>query len=254
MMFFAVLGFYLLLRGSKRGHPGAAEVGAGAAFLMAVAIKASAGILLPVVLAGLLRTPRRLVTVLLGMAAAVALIGAASLVAFGLHIPDLSTQGSLVTNESVPNLLGLALGAGGETETLRLVMSGVLVASLLLCGLEAWRRPAPEHLGGSARSTAGSALGAAGGPADRLLTASGWANVALLVTLSWVLPWYVLWVLPFAALSTSRRLRVGALVLGVYLVISWAPASGLLWNQIGFYPEKTPLGRLHQRYVRELLD
>jgi hypothetical protein len=254
MMFFVVLGFYLLLRGSKRDHPGAAEVGAGAAFIMAAAIKASAGILLPVVLAGLLRTPRRLLVVLLGMAAAVALIGASSLAAFGLHIPDLSTQGSLVTNESVPNLVGLALGAGGETETLRLVMSGVLVASLLLCGLEAWRRPTPEHLAGSARSTAGPSLGVAGGPADRLLTASGWANVALLVTLSWVLPWYVLWVLPFAALSSSRRLRVGALVLGVYLIISWAPASGLLWNQIGFYPEKTPLGRLHQRYVRELLD
>jgi hypothetical protein len=74
------------------------------------------------------------------------------------------------------------------------------------------------------------------------------------VTLSWVLPWYVLWVLPFAALSSSRRLRVGALVLGVYLIISWAPASGLLWSRIGFYPEKTPLGRLHQRYVKELLD
>ena len=78
--------------------------------------------------------------------------------------------------------------------------------------------------------------------------------MALLVTLSWVLPWYVLWVLPFAALSSSRRLRVGALVLGVYLVISWAPASTLLWSKIGFYPEKTPLGRLHQRYVKELLN
>jgi hypothetical protein len=221
---------------------------------MAAAIKASAGILLPVVLAGMLRSPRRLVAVLLGMAGAVALIGAASLAAFGLHIPDLSTQGSLVTNESVPNLLGLALGAGGETETLRLLMSAVLVASVFLCGLQAWRRPPPAHLAGTVSSRAGPALGAPGGPADRLLTASGWANVALLVTLSWVLPWYVLWVLPFAALSSSRRLRTGALVLGVYLVISWAPASGLLWKQIGFYPERTPLGRLHQRYDKELLD
>jgi hypothetical protein len=254
MMFFAVLGFYLLLLGSKRGHPGAAEVGAGAAFIMAVAIKASAGILLPVVLAGLLRTPRRLATVLLGMAAAVALIGAASLVAFGLHIPDLSTQGSLVTNESVPNLVGLALGAGGETETLRLVMSGVLVASLALCCLQAWRRPDPARASGAARPAPAPGPRSPGGSFDRLLTASGWANVALLVTLAWVLPWYVLWVLPFAALSSSRRLRVGALVLGVYLIISWAPASTLLWGKIGFYPEKTPLGRLHQRYVRELLD
>jgi hypothetical protein len=43
-------------------------------------------------------------------------------------------------------------------------------------------------------------------------------------------------------------------VLGVYLIIAWAPASGLLWTEIGFHPEKTSLGRLHQRYVKELLN
>jgi hypothetical protein len=189
------------------------------------------------------------------MAAAVVLIGAGSLSAFGLHLPDLSTQGSLVTNESVPNLIGLALGSGGETEGLRLAMSGVLAASVLLCCLQAWRRSPPES-GGSADRGGSAATPSinSGGAADRLLRASGWANVALLVTLSWVLPWYVLWVLPFAALSSSRRLRVTALVLGVYLILAWAPASTLLWNAIGFHPEKTSLGRLHQRYVKELLN
>jgi hypothetical protein len=91
------------------------------------------------------------------------------------------------------------------------------------------------------------------GAAARTIAACGWASVALLVTLSWVLPWYVSWVLPLAALSASRRLRTVALILGAYLIIAWAPASGLLWNAIGFHPEKTSLGRLHQRAVRELL-
>jgi hypothetical protein len=86
------------------------------------------------------------------------------------------------------------------------------------------------------------------------ITASGWVTIALLVTLGWVLPWYVLWVLPLAALSGSRRLRTTALVLGVYFIIAWAPASGILWNKLGFHPEKTSLGRLHQRYVKELLN
>ena len=86
------------------------------------------------------------------------------------------------------------------------------------------------------------------------LTAAGWASVGLFVTLSWVLPWYVLWGLPLAALSTSRRLRTVTLVLGVYLIIAWAPASGLLFNAIDFHPEKTSLGRLHQRDVKELLN
>jgi hypothetical protein len=221
------------------------EIGAGAVFITATAIKASGGVLIPVVLVGLLRAPRRLCQVLVGMALAALIVAAASLIAFGLHIPDLSTQGRLVTNESIPNLIGLAIGAGGESETLRKGMSGVLVASILYCCWLAWRSRSPA---------AASPTETTDGWADRLLTASGWASVALLVTLSWVLPWYILWVLPLAALSSSRRLRTTALVLGVYLIVAWAPASGLLWNAIGFNPAKTPLGRLHQRYVKELLN
>jgi alpha-1,6-mannosyltransferase len=256
MAFFIVLAFYLLLRARAAEGPGTrppasarprppappaagpggwllplspAEIGAGAAFVTAAAIKASAAVLIPVVLAGLVRSPRRLVQVVLGMAATGAAVAAASLAAFGLHVPDLSTQSRLVTNVSVPNLVGLALGQGGETESLHVVLSGVLAVAVVLCCVQAWRR-------------------------RESITASGWASVALLVTLSWVLPWYVLWVLPLAALSSSRRLRVTALALGVYVIIAWAPASGLLWNAIGFHPEKTSLGRLHQRDVKELLN
>jgi hypothetical protein len=241
MLFFIVLGFYLLLqaRAADAEQPSErtgwlrplspAAVGAGCAFVAAAAIKASAAVLIPVVLAGLLRSRTRLAQVALGMVITGAAIGVASLIAFGLHVPDLSTQSRLVTNESVPNLVGLAIGAGGETETLRLALSGALAVAVLLCCVYAWRR-------------------------GSWLRASGWATVALLVTLSWVLPWYVLWLLPLAALAGSRRLRVASAVLGAYLILSWAPASTLLWSAIGFHPEKTSLGRLHQRYVKELLN
>ncbi len=205
------------------------EIGAGVALVTAAAIKASGAILIPVVLAALLRSPRRVVQILLGMVAAGAVVAAASLIAFGLHVPDLSTQGKLVTNMSAPNLLGLALGAGGETETLRTVLSGVLILVVACSCVLAWRR-------------------------RDAITASGWVTVALLLTLGWVLPWYVLWLLPLAALSSSRRLRTTALVLGVYLIVAWSPASGILWNKLHFHPEKTSLGRLHQRYVKELLN
>jgi hypothetical protein len=251
MVFLIILGFYLmfLARAAERDGPGvpavergghgssargwllplsALDIGAGAAFVTATAVKASGAVLIPVVLAGLLRTPRALLQVLLGMLIAGVVLGAASLFAFGLHIPDLSTQSRLVTSESVPNLIGLATGAGGENQLLHSLMSAVLVSSVLLCCWLAWRW----------RDS---------------VTASGWASVALLLTLSWVLPWYVLWVLPLAALSSSRKLRAAALVVGVYLIIAWAPASGLLWNAIGFHPEDTSLGRLHQRSVKELL-
>jgi hypothetical protein len=278
MVFLVVLGFYLLLRARQRDHEALGEDGvdpvdgpfapappptlpaslaaaravvaevalrtrlrewllplswpeiaAGAAFVAAVAVKASGAVLIPVLLAALLRMPRRLAQVLLGMAVTTAAIAVASLVAFGLHFPDLSTQSKLVTSVSVPNLIGLALGQGGETDWLHTLLSAALIIAVALCCVQAWRRRSP-------------------------ITASGWASVALLVTLSWVLPWYVLWVLPMAALSSSRRLRVTALVLGAYLIIAWAPASGQLWNAIHFHPEKTSLGRLHQRYVKELLN
>lgn len=220
MMLFVVLGFYLLLR---KQH-----VGAGAALAAAVAIKASAGILVPVVLAGMLHDRRAALRTLAGMFAAGIVLVAASLVAFGPHIPDLSTQGRLVTSVSVPNLLGLALGQGGETETMRVALEGVLIACVAACCVLAARR-------------------------RESLAAAGWASVALLVTLAWVLPWYVLWTLPFAALAGSRRLRNTVLLLGVYLIVTWSPLSGDLWHAIGFHPEKTPIGRLHQRYVKELL-
>jgi hypothetical protein len=45
------------------------------------------------------------------------------------------------------------------------------------------------------------------------VTATGWAVVALLVTSTFLLPWYVVWLLPFAALSDSRALRMAALTL-----------------------------------------
>jgi hypothetical protein len=204
------------------------EIGAGAALIGAAAIKASGAIIIPVVLAGLVRRRRALVQVLLGMAAALAVVCVASVIAFGLHVPDLSTQGSLVTNLSVPNLTGLVLGAGGETSALHTAFTVGLIASIVLCCVQAWRT----------RS---------------VFAASGWASVALLISLGWALPWYVLWILPLAALSRSRRLRAAALVLGAYLIIAWAPASGQLWNAIGFHPEKTTVGALHQRLVRDLL-
>jgi hypothetical protein len=244
MLLCIVLGIYLLLLARQRAdgaEPAASgprqwllplsgiEVAAGAAFVTAAAFKASGGVLIPVVIAGVAHSRRTLVQVLLGMLAAGAVVGLASLVAFGLHIPDLSTQSRLVTSESIPNLLGLAVGAGGETQALHTLLSVALACAVIWCCRMAYVRRDP-------------------------IAACGWASVALLVTLSWVLPWYVLWVLPLAAISASRALRNTAIVLGVYMIVAWAPASGQLWDAIGFHPERTPLGRLHQRYVRELLN
>ena len=84
----------------------AVEMGAGAAFVAATALKASGGVLIPIVLASLVRAPRRLTQVLLGMVLAGVVVGGASLIAFGLHIPDLSTQSQVVTSDQRAQSVG----------------------------------------------------------------------------------------------------------------------------------------------------
>ncbi len=204
------------------------EMGAGVALIVAVAIKASAGVLLPVVLLGLLPRPRRLAALLVGMAVAGVVLGAASYAAFGAHLPDLTTQSRLITVMGLPNLLGLALGLGGETAGLRVGLTAVLVLVVLWVGVRAWR-------GGE------------------LIAMTGWGTVALIVTLSWVLPWYVLWMLPLAALGGSRRQRRAVLIVGAYLILAWMPLMADLTNLIGFHPNSTPLAQQHQLETRSLL-
>jgi hypothetical protein len=203
------------------------EVGAGAALVGAASIKASCALVIPVMLAALARRRRALVQVLLGIAVATVSVGVASVIAFGLHVPALGTQGSVVANVSIPNLTGLALGVGGETTGLRTIFTGVLVVIVAVCCVKAWRTRSPT-------------------PRPRS------ASAALVVTLGWALPWYILWILPLAALSSSRRLRGATLAIGAYLIVASAPASTDLWNAIGFHPEKTSLGALHERLITEL--
>ncbi len=38
------------------------------------------------------------------------------------------------------------------------------------------------------------------------ITGAGWATVAMLIATGLLVPWYVAWLLPLAALSTDRRL------------------------------------------------
>jgi hypothetical protein len=78
--------------------------------------------------------------------------------------------------------------------------------------------------------------------------------MALLLTLGWVLPWYILWALPFAALSYSRRLRLAVLAFGVYLILAWVPIAPEWNSAIGLHPDQTSVGQQHQRIVRQLLN
>lgn len=192
--------------------------------MVAIFIKASAAILLPLFIAagnrrGFIR----------GALAAIALLGAVSLVAFGPHAPDLSAQSRLVTAIGIPNLIGLALGQGGETATLHAATEAALLLVL-----------------------AGCTLAVARGRLN-LLTAAALVLATLTVSLSWAVPWYLIWVLPFAALSPARRLRGAVVVLGAYFLIAFMPAAYLLARDIDFAPQSTGLGIMHTRQVEAVL-
>ena len=220
MMLFVVLAVYLALRQRPRPSWG----WAGSALVTAIFVKASAAVLLPVLLVAAAARRRFLAGALL---AAVALT-LASLFAFGFHLPDLVTQGRLVTAIGIPNLIGLALGQGGETGTLQIVVGALAGLAVLGCAIWAGRRP------------------------REWITACGIAMLALVVSLSWAAPWYVLWILPFAALSAGRWLRVATTVLGAYLILAFMPAAVLLADDIGFHPAATPLGVEHTRAIAKV--
>lgn len=207
----------------RGGHRRAA--GAGVALMAAVAIKASAGILAPVILAG---ARGRRWGLMAGAGVGAVGLGLATLLAFGPHLPDLAEQGSLVTGVGLPNLLGLALGLGGETPALHTVLSVGLVVCAIACTVWAWRT-------------------------GDWLPAAPVAMLALLLTLSWELPWYVFWLLPLAALGRPRWLRGAALILGAYLILAWIPLTTDLIRGLSFRPTATPLGEQHTRLTRRLL-
>ena len=57
------------------------------------------------------------------------------------------------------------------------------------------------------------------------LDAIGWATFAVLIASAWLVPWYILWLLPFAALSRDRRLQLATLALTAWMLAIAVPLS-----------------------------
>jgi hypothetical protein len=208
----------VLPRDLALGRAEVLQFGCGLALVCAVAIKLPAAILLPIVF--VVSTHRRWLVA--GIAGGAAVIILAGYIAFGTHLPDLGTQSSLVTSVGLPNLLGYGLGLGGETNGLRALLVVGLLGVVGVCAVWARRR------------------------SGDWIAPAGFAVLVLLATLSWQAPWYVLWLLPFAALTRRSHLRVATLVFGVYLLVAFAPAIDLA-------PPSSALQRAHARETDRLV-
>ena len=162
------------------------------------------------------------------MIAGAVVFGGASLYAFGPHLPNLAQQSTLVTLAGLPNVVGSLLGLGGETDSMKTILAGVLGLAAVGGAVWSWRT-------------------------RRWIEASGFVTLALLVTLSWALPWYVLWLLPLAALARRRGLRVAAIVISAYLLVIWMPNMTDVIHALGYKPSLTLLGQERQQKTLLLL-
>jgi hypothetical protein len=201
------------------------EAAGGVALAAAVAIKASAGLLAPVIALGTARRGRAVA----GLAAGGLGFLAISLLAFGPNLPDLRDQTRLVSRYSVPNLIGFATGHGGADATVRWRFAVAAVVGCGVCAAAAWRL-------------------------RRWVTPAGWAGLITVVCVSWLMSWYVLWALPFAALSRSRVLRGATVVFGTWLVLVAAGVVPTYLSAHGYHPGATATGRANARFEHALLD
>ena len=200
------------------------EAAGGALLAAAVAIKASAGLLAPVVALG---APRR-VRAIAGAAAGAVTLAAITLIAFGPHLADVKDQANLVNPYSIPNLLGYAFGHGGADAAIRHDALIAALAGVAICGAVAWRT-------------------------RRWETPAGAAALIAIATVSWVMPWSILWALPFAALSKSRALRAATIAATTFLVLVRVGTTAAIAHDLHVYLRATATALANARFEHSLL-
>jgi hypothetical protein len=179
-------GIYLVV--SQRERAGAALAAS------AVAIKASAGLVMPFLILGA-HERKRVLTAAVMTGTAVLVVG---FIAFGKETLDflnvLGTQQKLNSGSSVIAQLGSWFGWTGSPTPVRLAASAAGGGATLLCLYRTLR-------------------------GKDWVTEAGWATLALMVTSSWLLAWYIVWLVPLAAISRSRLLQGGAVGMTLFVIL-----------------------------------
>jgi hypothetical protein len=202
-----VAGVYAVLKHRERAGSGLMVLAAG--------IKLTAGLCLPFAIAGAHgahgRDRRR--DLLIGGGGAAAAIAALGFAAFGtgpLHLlGTLQKSQSAGDWHSIPGFISTELGLGTVGRAAGMVLAAVFVA--VCCWL--LRRVWVEK--------------------EDWINGAAWATVALLLTASSMLPWYVAWLLPLVALGRDNRLwrtsiAITGVVLGIQLIGYIPHASSVL--------------------------
>jgi alpha-1,6-mannosyltransferase len=188
LMLLALVGgmYVLLIRRERLG---------GGLMVLAVGIKLTAALLLPFALAadGRHRGRDRRRNFAIGAACGLALVAALGFSVFGTGTLHLLATVQKSQNEgdwhSIPGFISTRLGLVSLGHITGYVLDAAFVGACGWLLRRVWQ-----------------------GSID-WIDAAGWATIALLVTASSLLPWYVAWVLPLAALGRDRRLFHAAIAL-----------------------------------------
>jgi hypothetical protein len=182
---------------------GAREPAGVAVATLATGVKASAGLALPFLVVGDIR---RRIGAAVATVVALAVLG---VIAFGTHALDafslIGDNQDRTSRFSIPYKTAQLLGAllPGDRldyrDGVRVVFALAFVAAFLWLLWRTWKRLIEP------------------------LDAIGWATLAILVASAWLVPWYILWLLPFAALSRDRRLQLATLALCAWMLAIAVP-------------------------------
>lgn len=184
--------------------PGRERIG-GFLNTAAAAVKVSAALVLPYLTLGSQDRKRVIQGALIGAAA----FGAVSVAVFGLDAFDalglIGSNQERTSRWSLPQRSADGIGAitgWSAADVVHFTRAGfalALAGVLALLLYRTWRSPATW------------------------VSAAGWATLAVLVATAWLVPWYAIWLVPLAALSTDRRLLVASLVFCAYMLVIAVP-------------------------------
>jgi alpha-1,6-mannosyltransferase len=169
------------------------DVAAGATVVAGALVKATVAALLPFMILS-----RRRLAPALGALGALALCALAGYLAFGVHgidvVSALNRDSAFVSTDSFPNELAHLFGKPGVFPVDHDLLKAALVLIVLHLLWRTWR-------------------------GYDWVAASGWALLAISVTSTWLLAWYILWPLPLAVVTRDRRLLIATLCVQALFIV-----------------------------------
>jgi hypothetical protein len=169
------------------------DAAAAATVVAGALVKATVAALLPFMIAA-----RRSWAQLAGAAGALALGAVAAYAFFGVHgvdvIAALNRDAAFVSTDSFPNEIAHLFGKPGVFPVDHDLLKAALVLVVAYLLWRTWR-------------------------GYDWVAAAGWTLLAIAVTSTWLLAWYILWPLPLAVVTRDRRLLIATLAVQALFIL-----------------------------------